>query len=93
MGVGLFLVVALLRILFRWPLKWMLLGLYGLVFLLGALIKPEFVPMAFDSGGVTTGPMTVPFILTIRFARRPLFTSAVVTSIGGGGFSCETTAI
>ena len=64
-GVGLFLVVALLRILFRWPLKWMLLGLYGLVFLLGALIKPEFVPMAFDSGGVTTGPMTVPFILAL----------------------------
>lgn len=64
-GVGLFLVVALLRILFRWPLKWMLMGLYGLVFILGALIKPEFVPMAFDSGGVTTGPMTVPFILAL----------------------------
>ncbi|MBR0408942.1 MAG: DUF1538 family protein, partial [Clostridia bacterium] len=39
-GVGLFLVVALLRILFRWPLKWMLIGLYALVFLLGMLIKP-----------------------------------------------------
>ncbi len=64
-GVGLFLVVALLRILFRWPLKWMLIGLYALVFLLGMLIKPEFVPMAFDSGGVTTGPMTVPFILAL----------------------------
>ena len=64
-GVGLFLVMALLRILFRWKLKWMLLGLYGLVFLLGVLIKPEFVPMAFDSGGVTTGPMTVPFILAL----------------------------
>ena len=64
-GVGLFLVMALLRILFRWKLKWMLLGLYGLVFALGVLIKPEFVPMAFDSGGVTTGPMTVPFILAL----------------------------
>ena len=64
-GVGLFLVVALLRILFRLKLSYILLALYGLVFLLGALIKPEFLPMAFDSGGVTTGPMTVPFILAL----------------------------
>ena len=64
-GVGLFLVVALLRILFQWKLSYILIGLYGLVFLLGALIKPEFVPMAFDAGGVTTGPMTVPFILAL----------------------------
>ena len=64
-GVGIFLVVALLRILFQWKLSYILVGLYGLVFLLGALIKPEFVPMAFDAGGVTTGPMTVPFILAL----------------------------
>ncbi|MBE5782012.1 MAG: DUF1538 domain-containing protein [Clostridiales bacterium] len=64
-GVGIFLVVALLRILFQWKLSYILVGLYVLVFLLGMLIKPEFVPMAFDSGGVTTGPMTVPFILAL----------------------------
>ena len=64
-GVGIFLVVALLRILFQWKLSYILIGLYALVFLLGALIKPEFVPMAFDAGGVTTGPMTVPFILAL----------------------------
>ncbi len=64
-GVGAFLVAALLRILFRWKLSYILIALYGLVFLLGALIKPEFVPMAFDAGGVTTGPMTVPFILAL----------------------------
>ena len=64
-GVGLFLVVALLRILFQWKLSYILIGLYALIFLLGALIKPEFVPMAFDAGGVTTGPMTVPFILAL----------------------------
>lgn len=64
-GVGIFLVAALLRILFQWRLSYLLLGLYVLVFLLGTLIKPEFVPMAFDSGGVTTGPMTVPFILSL----------------------------
>ncbi|MBE5787119.1 MAG: DUF1538 domain-containing protein [Clostridiales bacterium] len=64
-GVGLFLVVALLRIIFRWKLSYILVGLYALVFLLGVFIKPEAVPMSFDSGGVTTGPMTVPFILAL----------------------------
>ena len=64
-GVGIFLVVALLRILFRIKLKYMLLGLYALVFLIGIFIKPEFLPMSFDSGGVTTGPITVPFILAL----------------------------
>ena len=64
-GVGIFLVVALLRILFQWKLSHILIGLYALVFLLGIFIKPEFVPMAFDGGGVTTGPMTVPFILAL----------------------------
>ena len=64
-GVGIFLVVALLRILFRIKLKYMLLGLYTLVFLIGIFIKPQFLPMSFDSGGVTTGPITVPFILAL----------------------------
>ncbi len=64
-GVGVFLVAALLRILFQWKLSYILIALYGAVLLLGALIKPEFVPMAFDAGGVTTGPMTVPFILAL----------------------------
>lgn len=64
-GVGLFLVAALLRILFQWRLSTMLLILYGAVFALGAFIQPEFAPMAFDAGGVTTGPMTVPFILAL----------------------------
>ena len=60
-GVGIFLVVALLRVLFQWKLSYILIGLYGLVLLLGVLIRPEFLPMAFDAGGVTTGPLTVPF--------------------------------
>ena len=64
-GVGLFLTVSLLRILFAIPLKWLLLGLYGLVFLLAAFTNPDYLSVAFDSGGVTTGPMTVPFIMAL----------------------------
>ncbi|WP_435082312.1 DUF1538 domain-containing protein [Ohessyouella blattaphilus] len=62
-GVGVFLVIALLRILFKIRLSILLVIFYGIVFLLAALAPNDFVPAAFDSGGVTTGPITVPFIM------------------------------
>lgn len=64
-GVGLFLVVAFLRILLKIKLKWILLFLYAAVFLMAFFVPDSFVPLAFDSGGVTTGPMSVPFIIAI----------------------------
>lgn len=64
-GVGLFLVLALLRILFRIDIRWILVGCYILVFLLAFSVPSSFVPFSFDSGGVTTGPMTVPFIMAV----------------------------
>lgn len=65
LGVGLFLVVALLRILLRIPMKWLLLGCYAAVFVLAQFVPDTFLAVAYDSGGVTTGPMTVPFILAL----------------------------
>ena len=64
-GVGLCLVLCMLRILFAIPLNRLLLILYGVVFLLAFLIDRDFLSVAFDSGGVTTGPMTVPFIMAL----------------------------
>lgn len=64
-GVGAFLVVALLRILFRVPLNGLLIFSYLVVFILAAFIPKDFLAIAFDSGGVTTGPMTVPFIMAL----------------------------
>lgn len=64
-GVGLFLTISMLRILLGVPLKWLLIGCYALVFALAALSDPEFLSVAFDSGGVTTGPITVPFIMAL----------------------------
>lgn len=64
-GVGLFLMISMLRILFRIPLKWLLVVFYAGVFTLAALSEPSFLSVAFDSGGVTTGPMTVPFIMAL----------------------------
>ena len=64
-GVGLFLLVSRVRILFAIPLKWFLIGFYAVVFALAACSDPSFLSVAFDSGGVTTGPMTVPFIMAL----------------------------
>ena len=64
-GVGLFLVLGLLRIVLRKRLNQMLLALYAIVFLLAIFADNDFLPVAFDSGGVTTGPITVPFILAL----------------------------
>ena len=65
LGVGIFLMLALLRIVFRIRMNVLLLGSYLLVSLLALFVPPEFMAVAFDSGGVTTGPMTVPFILSL----------------------------
>ena len=64
-GVGIFTVAAVLRILFGVSLSKMLIVLYLLLFLLSILAPSDFVSVAFDAGGVTTGPMTVPFIMAL----------------------------
>lgn len=64
-GVGVFLMLALLRMLFGIPLTAMLLVFYIAVFVLTLFIPRDFLSIAFDSGGVTTGPMTVPFIMAL----------------------------
>ncbi len=64
-GVGLFLLFAIFRILFRICLSHMLIVCYTLVIVLSIFAPTNFVSVAFDSGGVTTGPITVPFIMAM----------------------------
>jgi len=68
-GVGAFLVIAVLRIVFHRKLSAILMLFYMLLFALALLLsvndKEVLLPMAFDSGGVTTGPITVPFIMAL----------------------------
>ncbi|MDR0425142.1 MAG: DUF1538 domain-containing protein [Clostridiales Family XIII bacterium] len=63
LGVGVFLMAAMIRIVFQLKLSYMLIVFYGLVFALSVFVPDDFMPIAYDSGGVTTGPITVPFIL------------------------------
>ena len=68
-GVGAFLVIAILKIVFRKSLSQILMLFYMLLFALALMLvvsgNEALLPMAFDSGGVTTGPITVPFIMAL----------------------------
>jgi len=68
-GVGLFLLLSVIKIIFRKPLSSMLMFFYMMLFAFSALLiangGSSLIPLAFDSGGVTTGPITVPFIMAL----------------------------
>ena len=64
-GVGLFLMLCMIRILFSVSLRLLLIIFYALIFIGAFLSDPGILSVAFDSGGVTTGPMTVPFIMAL----------------------------
>lgn len=64
-GVGLFLMLCMARILFSISLRLLLILFYALVIIAAFLTDPNMLSVAFDAGGVTTGPMTVPFIMAL----------------------------
>lgn len=68
-GVALFLVLSIIKIVFKKDLSQFLVFFYMVLFALAAVLiqtgKSSFLPLAFDSGGVTTGPITVPFIMAL----------------------------
>lgn len=80
-GVGLFLVLAVLKIVYKKSLPMLLLFFYMMLFAIASLAvangNGNFLPIAFDSGGVTTGPITVPFIMAMGVG--------LAMSLGGGG--------
>jgi hypothetical protein len=69
LGVGLFMAIAVLRVIIGVPLRFLLLFFYAVTFVLAFYMvkngNTAFVPVSFDSGGVTTGPITVPFMLAM----------------------------
>ena len=85
LGVGLFLVLSVLKIVLKKDLGSILVYFYMVLFAAGVLllaIDPEnfrLLPLSFDSGGVTTGPITVPFIMALGVG--------VAATIGGRGAS------
>jgi len=64
-GIGLFLLIALIRIFKNIPIIYILFSGYLIILALSFFVPPEFIPVSFDAGGVTTGPLTVPFIMSL----------------------------
>lgn len=65
LGLGLFVDMGLLRTFLGFPLKWLLIGFYLLVFALVVFIDQGMVSICFDASGATTGPLAVPFLLAL----------------------------
>ncbi|MDR2821297.1 MAG: DUF1538 domain-containing protein [Desulfovibrio sp.] len=77
-GVGLFVAMALGRIILQTSYRLLLILFYALVFVCAAFTDPSFLGIGFDAGGAITGPMTVPFIMALGVG---------VTTAGAGGRS------
>ncbi|WP_045216047.1 DUF1538 domain-containing protein [Desulfonatronovibrio magnus] len=65
LGVGIFVTLAMLRTALNIPIAYLLASGYILILVLSYFTPDDFVPISFDAGGVTTGPVTVPFILAL----------------------------
>lgn len=74
-GIGIFLAIAMLRILFQIPFRIIIILFYGIALILATRIDPSLVAIAFDSSGAATGPLTVPFFIALGIG---------VTSVRGG---------
>lgn len=64
-GVAFFLLIGLLRIVFQIKLNILVLCIFPIVFLMAIFVPEEFIPVAFDAGGLSSGPMAVPFIIAL----------------------------
>ena len=82
-GVGLFFVLAMLRTLFKIRLSLLLIVFYAVVFILSAFVPNEFDSVAFDSGGVASGPMTATFLLPLAMGACTALGGNVVTDAFG----------
>jgi hypothetical protein len=72
-GIGIFMMVGILRTVLRLPLWALLTFFYVLVFAAAFMVEPAFVGVAFDAGGATTGPITVPFIMALGIGVAKAF--------------------
>ena len=80
---AIFLVVAILRMLFGIPLSRLLVLFYMAIFILAAFVPADLLAIAFDSGGVTTGPMTATFLLPLAMGACEASGGNIITDAFG----------
>jgi len=89
-GLGIFLAIALTRIFVNIPIRYIFIAGYSLVFIIGIFAPTEYFAVSFDAGGVTTGPMIVPFIVALGVGVTSVTSkkNASGDSFGLLGLSC-----
>lgn len=89
LGVGVLTALAAARIVFGWPLKYLLAGAYALALLLALFAPPEFISLAFDGGSVTTGALSAPVIIALAIGVSSVLAgrSPVADGFGVAGFA------
>jgi hypothetical protein len=83
-GIAFFVTLAMLRIVLGFRMAYLLAAGYLVVIVLSFFTPAEFVPVAFDAGGVTTGPMTVPIILSLGIGLSSVLAGRSAISDGFG---------
>lgn len=83
-GVGLFAALALLRIVWGFPMTVLLAGAYSLIVLLSFFSPVEFVPLAYDAGSVTTGVLTAPVLLALTLGLSSVLGNRSAVADGFG---------
>jgi len=86
-GVACGIALGLAKLIFNLPLIWLLVGSYSVAAILTLLSSEVFVNVAWDSAGVTTGPVTVPLVLAMGLG----FSNAT-QAVEGFGILCLASA-
>ena len=83
-GVGLFVVLAVLRIFWGVPMTWLLASAYAVMLALSFFAPAHVVPLAYDAGSVTTGVLTAPVVLALAFGLSSVLAGRSALSDGFG---------
>jgi hypothetical protein len=83
-GVGTFVAIALLRIVYGFSMVYLLVAVYSVMIAFSFLSSPEFIPLAYDAGSVTTGVLTAPVVLALAFGFSSVLANRSAVSDGFG---------
>lgn len=83
-GVGLFVALGLLRVVFGFSMSLLLTVVYGLIVLLSLVTPERFIPLAYDAGSVTTGVLTAPVVLAVALGVSSVLAQREAVSDGFG---------
>lgn len=84
LGVAVLTAISMVRIVFGWPMKYMLAAVYGTVLLLALFAPAKLIPVAFDAGSVTTGVLSAPVIIALAIGLSSVLAGRSAVSDGFG---------